>query len=1512
MKTSYVTIIKYVFCFYTLFMATSLFATGNFSCHRAINLKCGYSLSHDTKYGHSESHNYSCFHSSQTGYHAKEIIVKLDMTGVGYNHDIEITLSDNKNRGLDVFFLENCGKFDQRCLAYKENFGQNYKVVIKNPNPDKAYYIVIDAKSITGDFFIRTKCKKRLYACHNAKEVWCGRSVTGNTANGENNYADYRCFDKRLYNFYAKELIYKITNRSDFVEDISITFEDLDDRGLDLFILKNCGRNDYECHSYVLRNTLSSPKHTFDIRGALPQDDYYIIVDAKSRDNTGRFRLDVKCANTQLHCEKAIDIPCGNTVSGDTKHGHAINDDYWCANFFYEGFFAKELIYKISNRPHTLHDIDITMLDLDNQGLDLFVLEDCGKDFSKCITAEIRTVADPDGTKVTLFNTDPDKDYYIVIDAKRVTGRFKLTVQCDDGSIQCHDATEIHCGQTIQSSGNNSSTNYSDLTCFDSKLSNLPSGGEMYNLSSRPGEKHDIEIHFNDYDQKGLDIFVFENCGTNNSRCLAQFRRSESSPQRKVFKILDADPNKHYSILIKNADGDQGRYSLGVFCEPHATCTTTCFEYTRNPNGRFNFLFPHENLSGEEAYQWQFQNDKTGETITHAEGDLMNLHLSSDALLWRVALLDKDHNEICFLYIQVGNCSQNEIKAEFSFTRGECSLDFPASSCNIHLDASTSFGIDLIYHWFFFYKNEEYNRKYVSFSPDTLVGLAYPDSLTSITLVITGSCGMSSVSWQGSCLDPSRGEYNIDQGEENEVTLTMGNFPIPCTTNVVPVRVDWGDGTISTFDYYADWDDPGHLPKHKYNQAGTYIIKIALNYRCSEKSGDFMDLNCAICLSYSINLGDLPNDNNCQFVGITKGDYQESSQQITLSYNHSPPGYTFSHYIELLENSPREIAATSFFEAGKTYELGALYKSDKNAAKEFWCTRPITIDYPPQELIVEVDKVCGSPGETVEIPIRTENFENVTGLQFRIGLENTEIAQLLEVDQLNDSLPIQASDISLDKANGRLQFAWTSTQSDQAKSLPDGSVLFVLKAEIKSTETDTSALQVSHGMAFNNLQNRQIHVNAIHGFICVFASQKISGTVLDMHDTHIEDALVYLNGVPSGQMQTSTDGRYVFEGLSFSNYTVGVQKDDDIREGLNVVDLALLQSYNRSFGEAGLTSPYQLLAANLVKALDNQTISVADETELRRLISYDIDQLSEYSSPWIFVPVTENLATPPDFNAEVANTYEYQPLEQDMENQDFVGIKIGDLDGSFGRSNNTKRSSAEINLSFDTTEVEEGDIINVPLRLTGSNNIQNMQFTMHWNESVLEYVGYESALDELQITDASFSTRFVNNGKLTFVHSLAPNAVDLQDTILFHLSFRALGEPGAESILEIISDPVEALITNSSLEAYSLHSDPGLVQIKMSTSTSDVAFSKMEVGKAFPNPFTDYFSIPLNISSTQDIVVSIYNKVGQRLHTQNFRVVPGKQSIDVSGDFFETTGTYYYQLMTMSGIYSDSIIFVEK
>ena len=216
------------------------------------------------------------------------------------------------------------------------------------------------------------------------------------------------------------------------------------------------------------------------------------------------------------------------------------------------------------------------------------------------------------------------------------------------------------------------------------------------------------------------------------------------------------------------------------------------------------------------------------------------------------------------------------------------------------------------------------------------------------------------------------------------------------------------------------------------------------------------------------------------------------------------------------------------------------------------------------------------------------------------------------------------------------------------------------------------------GLSYSGTLNYQIgdHISLVTADSCYVLSDTTSLflTVIKDACTPVDSALLRIGGTITNEsgdpisgvivmldndLVALTDemGMYAFDNLPNNNtYNILPLFDDASINGVSSIDLVITARH--ILGESLFDSPYTRLAADVN---NSGTISSADLVQLRLLILGRVTNFPTVKS-WRFIDATQDLST--DSEAEPKESINISLGETDRLNVNFIGVKMGDVNGS--------------------------------------------------------------------------------------------------------------------------------------------------------------------------------------------------------------------------------------------------------
>lgn len=390
----------------------------------------------------------------------------------------------------------------------------------------------------------------------------------------------------------------------------------------------------------------------------------------------------------------------------------------------------------------------------------------------------------------------------------------------------------------------------------------------------------------------------------------------------------------------------------------------------------------------------------------------------------------------------------------------------------------------------------------------------------------------------------------------------------------------------------------------------------------------------------------------------------------------------------------------------------------------------------------------------------------------------------------------------------------------------------------------------------------------------------VSGRVATPLGDYLESAVVSFDGniveTPRA-FETHEDGYFVFNAQESKDYTMSATYDGDYLDGVNTLDLVHIQRHILAISR--FTDPYKIVAAD---ANNDGRVSVADLSELRKLILGISDRIENAS--WR-LPIEQQTLSLDGIFPYVEN-YLYNDISQSQLDQNFVAVKIGDVDYSLelgSRSSETELREAPAPLAFGIEDYIFGkdDIINVPIYATDNSIVSGFQMTM--NTGNLQFIGVEPGLFDINRSDIGV----FDDGKITMSYAGTTDMETDSKVLLFTLRFLATQNGELSKTLSVNPNG----ITKS--EFYNNEFRTGDVVLDFLEAEVD----KTRLDQNQPNPFKTYTSINFFVPENCDVTITLNDGTGRQIRKYDIAAVRGFNILNISRDDLDTaSGIIYYTL----------------
>lgn len=363
---------------------------------------------------------------------------------------------------------------------------------------------------------------------------------------------------------------------------------------------------------------------------------------------------------------------------------------------------------------------------------------------------------------------------------------------------------------------------------------------------------------------------------------------------------------------------------------------------------------------------------------------------------------------------------------------------------------------------------------------------------------------------------------------------------------------------------------------------------------------------------------------------------------------------------------------------------------------------------------------------------------------------------------------------------------------------------------------------------------------------------------------------------------TSLNGTYMFENVPMHlDYDVTGKKLDDYVNGVTTLDILFIQYH--ILGLHLLQSPYQLVAAD---ANDNQKITASDISDIRKLILGVYEEFPDNAS-WRVVDADQalNMYSAFDFRDSIS----ISDLSSNLADLDFVGVKIGDVNGSVDPQGSvqdseiTTRSLGTLNFETESSKLEKGREIEIPIRSSNFNLVSGFQFTITHQD--LQLLGIESG--SIEIINENYHY-FENKDMTTISWNHLEPLNRSNEEVLFTLKFMS-------NVNGYTRDVIDFSSTITSNQAYIGHNHS---VVKTSLWDHQDPIEAFELYQNYPNPFSDKTIIEFNMLRAQRATIRVFDATGKTVFVVDDDFDLGRNIIELDAADFTASGILFFQLVT--------------
>ncbi len=376
----------------------------------------------------------------------------------------------------------------------------------------------------------------------------------------------------------------------------------------------------------------------------------------------------------------------------------------------------------------------------------------------------------------------------------------------------------------------------------------------------------------------------------------------------------------------------------------------------------------------------------------------------------------------------------------------------------------------------------------------------------------------------------------------------------------------------------------------------------------------------------------------------------------------------------------------------------------------------------------------------------------------------------------------------------------------------------------------------------------------------------VSGVVKTSQLQPVHNVDIRLGDDPSLQQYnsstTNANGQYAFDHVkrNMDHYVKGYKNDDPLN-GVSTLDLIRIQKH--LLGITPFSSPYEYIAAD---ANRSNSVTAIDLIEFRKLI-LGIYQSLPRNTSWRF----GNAKLEPD----ISNPWSLQEcigieyLTSDISDVDFIGIKIGDLNGDVKTNLSSSiqpRTTTSVHFQYENQWIAAGQPVEVAITATDFNDIMGLQMALHAGH--IRIVDVHPGILDLNDTEYYID----DNGELKISWNTVHPVSAGSNTSLFTITL--VSDQGAwlQNLLNIDESHLHA-------EAYQ-GDDLSLASVSIGSRPADSGEVTNDF-EIFPNPVTNEANLLFSLNREQTCMIRFFDASGRLLRQQEIAGVPGTNKLTI-------------------------------
>ena len=384
----------------------------------------------------------------------------------------------------------------------------------------------------------------------------------------------------------------------------------------------------------------------------------------------------------------------------------------------------------------------------------------------------------------------------------------------------------------------------------------------------------------------------------------------------------------------------------------------------------------------------------------------------------------------------------------------------------------------------------------------------------------------------------------------------------------------------------------------------------------------------------------------------------------------------------------------------------------------------------------------------------------------------------------------------------------------------------------------------------------------------------------------IPNAELELTGDGTYSTTTNTSGDYIFNDIPGGNYVSTPSKADDLG-GLSGMDASRIARYAADLYSFDC---FEMIAGDVSI---NSYISGMDASRVARYAADLITELNDDGIEWVFTPdpIPDCAGWPP---IVYESTRDYSPLELDLTDEDFIGIRLGDVSGNWAPDSRVTLSSESFEaIEFDTNI---NSIMKIPIVIENVTPIEGIDIVIAFDSEMLHLTDLTLKDGILEDKNYAIETN-LKYGKMV-IYALS-DLVSETGTVAF-IEFDVIGTAGSKTDVYFTKFDVNETEASGGLQLVDSEGAE-IVTRRLEVNVVQLLPDKFTLYPNYPNPFDSKTVIRYDLPKDAHVNIQIYNVRGQLVEelVNGFVLAGSRKQIEWDAEGMGS-GIYFYKLSTKS------------